>query len=129
MARTSIRLIRLACLYAIICYLGVEIALSLRELRETDASSLQPPVVASTSSSSADQIPFLGVTVELEQYEDPHQRQQALHRLHGAGFGWVRQRIDWGLIEPQPGEFQWGWTDEVLSAISVAGLVPVVVLD
>ena len=129
MARTSIRLIRLTCLYAILCYLGVEIALSLRELRETDASSLQPPVEASTSSSSADQIPFLGVTVELEQYEDPLQLQQALHRLHGAGFGWIRQRIDWGLIEPQPGEFQWAWTDDVLSAIAAAGLVPVVVLD
>ena len=129
MARTSIRLIRLTCLYAILCYLGVEIAQSLRELRETDPSSLQPTVEAPTGSSSADQIPFLGVTVELEQYDDPRQRQQALHRLHGAGFGWVRQRIDWSRIEPQPGEFQWAWTDEVLSAIAAAGLVPVVVLD
>ena len=129
MARTSIRLIRLTCLYAILCYLGVEIAQSLRELRETDPSSLQPAVEAPTGSSSADQIPFLGVTVELEQYDDPRQRQQALHRLHGAGFGWVRQRIDWSRIEPQPGEFQWAWTDDVLSAIAAAGLVPVVVLD
>ena len=129
MARTSIRLIRLTCLYAILCYLGVEIAQSLRELRETDPSSLQPTVEAPTGSSSADQIPFLGVTVELEQYDDPRQRQQALHRLHGAGFGWVRQRIDWSRIEPQPGEFQWAWTDDVLSAIAAAGLVPVVVLD
>ena len=129
MARTSIRLIRLTCLYAILCYLGVEIAQSLRELRETDPSSLQPTVEAPAGSSSADQIPFLGVTVELEQYDDPRQRQQALHRLHGAGFGWVRQRIDWSRIEPQPGEFQWAWTDEVLSAIVAAGLVPVVVLD
>ena len=129
MARTSIRLIRLTCLYAILCYLGVEIAQSLRELRETDPSSLQPTVEAPAGSSSADQIPFLGVTVELEQYDDPRQRQQALHRLHGAGFGWVRQRIDWSRIEPQPGEFQWAWTDEVLSAIAAAGLVPVVVLD
>ncbi len=129
MARTSIRLIRLTCLYAILCYLGVEIAQSLRELRETDPSSLQPTVEAPTGSSSADQIPFLGVTVELEQYDDPRQRQQALHRLHRAGFGWVRQRIDWSLIEPRPGAFQWAWTDDVLSAIAGAGLVPVVVLD
>ncbi len=129
MARTSIRLIHLACLYAILCYLSVEIALSLRDLRETDASSLQPPAEASTSSSSADQIPFLGVTVELERYEGPRQLQQALHRLHSAGFGWVRQRIDWSLIEPRQGEFQWAWTDEVLSAVAAAGLVPVVVLD
>ena len=129
MAQTSIRLIRLACLYAILCYLGVEIALALRELREIDPSSLQPPVEDRTGSSSADQIPFLGVTVALEQYQDPLQLQQALHRLHGAGFGWVRQRIDWSRIEPQPGTFQWAWSDETLSAITAAGLVPVVVLE
>ena len=129
MAQTSIRLIRLACLYAILCYLGTEIALTLRDLRETDPSSLQPPVEDRTGSSSADQIPFLGVTVALEQYEDPLQLQQALHRLHGAGFGWVRQRIDWSRIEPQPGTFQWAWSDETLSAITAAGLVPVVVLE
>ena len=129
MAQTSIRLIRLACLYAILCYLGVEIALALRELRETDPSSLQPPVEDRTGSSSANQIPFLGVTVALEQYQDPLQLQQALHRLHGAGFGWVRQRIDWSRIEPQPGTFQWAWSDETLSAITAAGLVPVVVLE
>ena len=129
MAQTSIRLIRLACLYAILCYLGTEIALTLRDLRETDPSSLQPPVEDRTGSSSADQIPFLGVTVALEQYQDPLQLQQALHRLHGAGFGWVRQRIDWSRIEPQPGTFQWAWSDETLSAITAAGLVPVVVLE
>lgn len=128
-AQTSIRLIRLACLYAILCYLGVEIAIALRELRETDPSGLQPPLESSTVSSSADLIPFLGVTVALEQYDDPFQRLQALHRLQDAGFGWVRQRIDWSSIESQPGEFQWAWTDDILSDITAAGLAPVVVLD
>ena len=129
MAQTTIRLIHLAFLYAILCYLGVEIALTLRDLREQDPSSQNATAEARLFRSPASQIPFLGVTVSLEQYQDPQLRQQALHRLRDAGFGWVRQRIDWSLIEPQPGAFQWAWTDQVLTDIAAAGLVPVIVLD
>ncbi len=128
-AQTAIRLLHLALLYTILCYLGVEIALTLRDLREQDLGS--PPATAEPRSqlSPASRIPFLGVTVELEQYNNPLDRQQALRRLHGAGFGWVRQRIDWSAVEPQPGAFQWAWTDQVLTEIAAAGLVPVIVLD
>ena len=129
MAQTAIRLLHLAFLYAILCYLGVEIALTLRDLREQDPRSLPATVEPNALPSSASQIPFLGVTVELEQYNTQHDRQQALHRLRDAGFGWVRQRIDWSRIEPQPGAFQWAWTDQVLTEIAAAGLVPVFVLD
>ena len=129
MAPTTIRLIHLAFLYAILCYLGVEIALTLRDLREQDPGSLNATTEAHPLLSPASQIPFLGVTVLLEQYEDPHLRQQALHRLRGAGFGWVRQRIDWSRVEPQSGAFQWAWTDQVLTEIAAAGLAPVIVLD
>ena len=129
MAATTIRLIHLASIYTILCYLGVEIALTLRDFREHDPSSLQATVGAHSLPSPASQIPFLGVTVVLEQYEDPQLRQQALYRLHDAGFGWVRQRIDWSRVEPQPGAFQWVWTDQVLTEIAAAGLVPVIVLD
>jgi len=128
-AQTSIRLIHLAFLYAILCYLGVEIAFTFRDLREHEPGNPQPSAEAHTLHSPASQIPFLGVTVALEQYEDPQRRQQALHSLHDAGFGWVRQRIDWSLIEPQPGAFQWAWTDQVLTEIAAADLVPVIVLD
>ncbi len=129
MAQTTIRLIHLAFLYAILCYLGVEIALTLRDLRGQNPSSQNASAEARLLHSPASQIPFLGVTVSLEQYEDPQLRQQALHRLHDAGFGWVRQRIDWSLIEPRPSAFQWAWTDQVLTEIVAAGLVPVIVLD
>lgn len=129
MALTSIRLIQFACLYTILCYLGVEAALSLRQLRQTPPARLQAPVDSQTQSSPSGQIPFLGVTVSLEQYDDPLPRRQALHRLQNAGFGWARLRIDWSRIEPQPGQFQWAWTDQVLSEIAAAGLAPVVVLD
>ena len=129
MAQTTIRLLHLALLYAIFCYLGVEIALTLRDLRENDSSSLQATFEPRALPSPASQIPFLGVTVALEQYNTPHDRQQALNRLRGAGFGWVRQRVDWSCIEPHPGDFQWAWTDRVLTEIAAAGLVPVIVLD
>ena len=129
MAQTTIRLIHLAILYAILCYLGVEIALTFRDLREHDPSRLQASSEPPSISSPASQIPFLGVTVALEQYNTPQDRLQALNRLHEAGFGWVRQRIDWSLIEPQPGEFHWTWTDQVLTEIAAAGLIPVIVLD
>ena len=129
MAQTTIRLLYLALLYAILCCLGVEIALTLRDLREQDPSSLLATAEPRALHSPAGQIPFLGVSVALEQYNTPHDRQQALTRLHDAGFGWVRQRIDWRRIEPQPGEFQWAWTDQILTEIAAAGLVPVIVLD
>ena len=129
MVQTTIRLLHLALLYAILCYLGVEIALTLRDLWEQDPSSLLATAEPRALHSPAGQIPFLGVTVALEQYNTPHERQQALTRLHDAGFGWVRQRIDWGRIEPQPGELQWAWTDQILTEIAAAGLVPVIVLD
>ena len=125
----AIRLLHLAFLYAVLCYLGVEIALTLRDLREQDPGGLPATEEPRSQSSPAGRTPFLGVTVELEQYDTPLERQQALHRLRGAGFGWVRQRIDWSRIEPQPGAFQWAWTDQVLTETAAAGLVPVIVLD
>jgi len=128
-AQTTIRLLHLALLYTILCYLGVEIALTLRDLREQDPRSLPAAVDPLSQSSPAGQIPFLGVTVELEQYNNPLDRQQALHRLRGAGFGWVRQRVDWGRTEPRPGAYNWTWSDQVLADIAAAGLEPVVVLD
>lgn len=72
--------------------------------------------------------PFLGVTVALEQY-NAQARQQVLVRLQEAGFGWVRQRFDWGQMEPAPGRYRWQESDAILQSIRQAGLVPVVVLD
>ena len=128
-AQTAVRLVHLTILYAVLCYLGVEVALTLRDLREQDSGSLPVSVEPHLDSSPASRIPFLGVTVELEQYSSRHERQRALQRLRGAGFGWVRQRIDWSAVEPQPDAFQWAWTDRVLTEIAAAGLVPVIVLD
>ena len=121
-------LIRLVCLYAILSYLGVEIAITLREIRETGPRSAHASVEAPAAEAPSGP-PFLGITVALEQYNDPRERQEALRRLRRAGFGWVRQRVDWRRIEPQPSAFKWEWDDCVLDEIAAAGLVPVVVLD
>ena len=122
MAQTSIRLIRLVCLYAVLFYLSTETALTLREIGEANPRSGVPARIE-------DPIPFLGATVQLEQYADSLERQEALRRLSDAGFGWVRQRVDWGRIEPRPGAYQWTWSDDVLADIAAVGLEPVVVLD
>ena len=122
MAQTGIRLIRLVCLYAILFYLGTETALTLREFEEANPRGGIP-------AQTEEPISFLGVTVALEQYEDSIERQEALRRLSEAGFGWVRQRVDWGRTEPRPGAFRWTWSDQVLADIAAAGLEPVVVLD
>ncbi len=122
MAQTGIRLTRLACLYAILFYLATETALTLREIGEAGPRGGIPAQIE-------DPISFLGVTVALEQYEDSIERQEALRRLSEAGFGWVRQRVDWGRTEPRPGAYNWTWSDQVLVDIAAAGLEPVVVLD
>lgn len=129
MALTSLRLIQLACLYTTLCFLGVETALSLQNLWQTLPFSQQTQAEFPSGPSPGGQVPYLGITVSLEQYDDPLLRQQALQRLHNAGFGWVRVRIDWSRIEPNPGQFQWAWTDQVLTDIAASGLAPVVVLD
>ncbi len=74
-------------------------------------------------------LPFLGVTVELEQYATQAERRAALQTLRDANFRWVRQRVDWALVEPQPGRFDWAQSDALLRDILAADLVPLVVLD
>jgi O-antigen ligase len=69
------------------------------------------------------------VTVELGQYATSAARQMALRQLQAAGFGWVRQRMDWADVEPSPGEFHWADSDVILADVAAVGLIPVVVLD
>jgi O-antigen ligase len=75
-----------------------------------------------------DVLPFVGTTVEMEMLT-PDVRTQLLQELRAAGFGWVRQRLDWGQIEPEPGVYDWSRADLLVTAIDDAGLMPVLVLD
>ncbi len=74
-------------------------------------------------------LPFLGVTVNLEQYSSSEEQQGRLEKLRSSGFGWVRQRIDWADIEAEPGVFDWSVSDSIIDSINQAGLIPLIVLD
>lgn len=73
-------------------------------------------------------VPFQGVTVDLA-HLSPSQRRADLARLRAAGFGWVRQRLDWQHLEPQPGRFDWAVTDDLMAAFVENEMIPVLVLD
>ncbi|MEM7533378.1 MAG: O-antigen ligase family protein [Chloroflexota bacterium] len=91
--------------------------------------SIQPPPTPKATIHHAEkEHPFLGVTVQLE-YSEPTDYEARLHHLHQHGIGWVRQRFDWGLLEPNQGQFDWTQSDVMLNAIVASGLTPVVVLD
>lgn len=117
--------LRLLFLYAILCYSLLEIGLASRELLEaTPFLPDQPPLPATAYPTQQ-----AGVNVALEQYTDAGLRQAALADLTGAGFGWVRQRADWWLLEPAPGRYEWAEMDGILADVAAAGLEIVVVLD
>ncbi len=124
--RTFLALTRLLLLFAIALILATELGLLLRS---------RPPGLLFSSfwqrspgAFQASSQPRLGVNVALEQYDEVGRR-QALARLRRTGFTWVRQRLDWGRLEPQPGRFRWEESDALIRAIQASGLEPVVVLD
>ncbi|MFN8491519.1 MAG: O-antigen ligase family protein [Caldilineaceae bacterium] len=123
--RQPLALVRLGLLFALFCLLLVALGLAQRARQEAGAGLDQPlpPVNVSIR-----QLPFLGINVMLEQYT-PTERRAALARLKADGFGWVRQRLDWGQLEPAQGQYRWAWSDALLQDVAAQGLVPVVVLD
>ncbi len=118
-------LLRLLFLYAIFCYWLLLAGLVLRDWRES-AQNLAHPAIDSRNPAAAP--PFLGITVQLED-QSPAQRAMALQRLQDGGFGWVRQRIDWGEIEPRAGHFEWAKTDSLMHSLATTQLAPLIVLD
>lgn len=74
------------------------------------------------------QIAPLGITVEWQGIPGA-ERDERLAQLRAGGFGWVRLRVDWGRVEPAPGQFRWSATDALIDAVARAGLTPVVLLD
>jgi O-antigen ligase len=114
--------LRLLLLLPLLCFLLGETALFLRATQESSARLMAPlPEREAT-------LPFLGITVALER-ASAAERQAALQRLRQAGFGWVRQRLDWGQIEAQPERYDWRASDALVADIVAADLVPVLVLD
>jgi O-antigen ligase len=116
--------VRLACAYALLCYLVVQGGVQLRNMGETPAlaTSAQGRQIAAPPG-------LLGVTVDMEHLLHRAERRAALRRLAEHGVSWVRQRIDWATTEPEPAAFDWRWIDAWLADVEAAGLTPVVVLD
>ncbi|WP_170401805.1 beta-galactosidase [Ruegeria arenilitoris] len=64
----------------------------------------------------------LGVCYYPEQWDRSLWREDA-RRMVEMGLDWVRiAEFTWGLIEPERGQFQWVWLDEVIDFLGDAGL-------
>ena len=121
--RQGLAFIRLALLFVILCALllaGGFLARSWRE--QDDGFTTETPLLAQ------EVLPFPGATVELEELA-PDGRARLLEKLQAAGFRWVRQRLDWGELEPAPGVYDWSPADALVDGIAAAGLTPILVLD
>jgi O-antigen ligase len=123
--RQLLALVRLSLLFGQFCFLLLSIGLAVRGWREAGGGLNNP---LPDPASPAMQIPFLGINTQLER-SDPIERRRRLAGLHQLGFGWVRQRLDWGPLEPQPGQFNWQLSDALLADLSASSLIPVIVLD
>ena len=47
---------------------------------------------------------------------------QSMAMVAGMGFNWIKQQIEWKLIEPGKGDYQWGAIDEIVNAANAAGI-------
>ena len=61
-------------------------------------------------------LPRLGVNAELGQYS-PAELPPQLSRMQAAQLTWVRQFFSWEKIEPEPGQYDWGPWDAIVSAV------------
>jgi hypothetical protein len=46
----------------------------------------------------------------------------AMGQVESLGLGWVKQQVRWDIIEPSPGQYQWGLYDGVVDAANLRGL-------
>ena len=122
--RWSFALLRLFLLFGIGCFLALATGWQYRIAQEGSVLAPAHPQLALPS----EHRPALGINIALEQ-TTPAARRTTLQRLRQTGFVWVRQRLDWGVLEPTPGRYAWSHSDDLLQAIVTAGLVPVIVLD
>ncbi|HET6386878.1 MAG TPA: family 1 glycosylhydrolase [Armatimonadota bacterium] len=71
-------------------------------------------------------IPQMGI----DQYEwADHYRQFACDfdlARYDLGVRWVRYPIPWYRVNPAPGKYEWGWTDQALGYAGAIGITPIV---
>lgn len=112
----------LASLLLGIALLAGTTALAWAQRMAASSLSSQPPAMLAAPARP------LGVNVALERY-DVQQRAETLDAIAAAGFGWVRQRFPWDLIEPSPGVYNWTLWDDIVAAAGERGLELLAVLD
>ena len=42
--------------------------------------------------------------------------------IQGMGFNWIKQQVEWKLVEPEKGNYQWGDLDRIVGGARAAGL-------
>lgn len=62
-------------------------------------------------------VPRLGVNVDLTQYT-PTSLVEQFEQMRQAHINWVRQIIQWDVIEPVQGVYEWGVFDSIINTIS-----------
>lgn len=122
--RQSLALVRLLLLYFLACTLAASVGLLWRTTLESGVGLNR--TLPRTDGKGA-QPPFAGVNVEIDAYP-AESAADRLATLRAAGFGWVRQSIEWRTIEAEPGRFDWHEADRIIGLVTDAGLEPVVVL-
>ena len=99
-----------------------------RFLRQTSAAAAAPaesapaaaPVVAAPPPSGA--VPFgYGIQAHMVHAGDA-MIQQVMNSTKGMGFGWVKQQIEWRVMEGSPGNIDWGSMDPIVNAANGAGI-------
>ena len=123
--RIVLAIARVALLYVVFWAIATAVLMQIRAGRDAGAGTLHP---LPPSDSPAYALPFTGITVELEQYDDAALLER-LAWLRSNDFGWVRQRFGWEQLETQPGVYRWESADRILQSITESGLEAVVVLD
>lgn len=74
--------------------------------------ALAPPAVASVK------VPF-GYGLQADPRGDTGAN---INHLHALGFTWVKLQMPWKDVEPEPGNYGWGFWDQVISAYSANGI-------
>ena len=56
------------------------------------------------------------------QAEARYEPQRVADAIKDLGFTWFKQQVPWEEIEPSPGNYQWGWVDNVVNVMHANGI-------
>jgi spore germination protein YaaH len=56
------------------------------------------------------------------QGEARYEPQTVASHIKSLGFGWYKQQVPWEEMEPSPGNYQWGWVDNVVDTMVANGI-------